>query len=113
MPTLDREVAGMSQDTARSSTQEGSDRRVWVFSRVTLTVVVNVVFLIWLIAGAFMRSMRGCGSLFGSDKALCESANGGTSAGTVILWWLLVDAIFLVVWLVKRRRARLAAPSAE
>jgi len=101
----------MSQDTMPSFAQEKSDTRPRVL--LWVTVVVNCVCLIWLMVGVFMRGMRGCESFVGGAKASCESANGGPSAATVILCWVLVDAILLVVWLVKRRRARLAAPSAK
>lgn len=86
-----------------------SRARVWVIS----VVVVNVVFLIWLVSGVFMRAMRACESYVGNDKALCESANGGTPAGTVILLWVLANAFLLVLWLARRHASRIPPSVAE
>jgi hypothetical protein len=51
-----------------------------------------------------MRAMRGCGSYVGDSKALCESANGGTPAPTIIVLWVLANALLLALWWVKRRK---------
>ena len=103
----------MSEQVAMPPAPERAGRtsrvRAWVIS----IVVVNAVFLIWLLSGVFMRAMRGCESYVGNDKALCESANGGTPAGTVILLWILANTFLLVLWFARRHGGRIPPSVAE
>ena len=79
-------------------------QKVRAFTWVIL--VINVLFLIWVIAGAASSSgdATNCGSL---DQDTCNSAeDAGTAIGVflIVMFWAAVDLILGIVWLVTRRR---------
>jgi hypothetical protein len=77
-------------------------------------VVINILFLIWVIAGAgsAANTVKDCSSLSGQAKQVCEAGNAGTAAGTaigvgiIIFLWAFVDIILGVIWLVTRPKRR-------
>jgi hypothetical protein len=79
-------------------------RKVRVFTWIILAI--NVLFLIWVIAGAASGSghASNCGSL---DQQTCDdAAHTGTAIGVaiIIVLWAAVDLILGIIWLVTRRR---------
>jgi RNA polymerase subunit RPABC4/transcription elongation factor Spt4 len=78
-------------------------------------VVVNVLFLIWLIAGAGAAA-ENCEGLVGEDLDICEAgtAVGATiGAGIIIFLWVLVDIILGILWLVTNRGRRVCPACGE
>jgi hypothetical protein len=78
-----------------------------------MCALVNLVFLVWWFSGVFLRAMRGCESLVGSDKVACESANGGTPAATVIVLWVAADLALIAIWWLTRRKSHSIEPPAR
>lgn len=79
-------------------------RKVRIFTWVIL--VINVLFLVWIIAAAASTSGHAsdCGSL---TQQTCDDAkNTGTAIGVflVVVFWAAVDVILGIIWLVTRRR---------
>ena len=74
-----------------------------------IILVVNLIFLIWIIAGASSSndtSKKSCGSL---DVKTCNDAQNvgkGIGATIIIVLWVLVDIILLVLWLITNRKKR-------
>lgn len=69
-------------------------------------LVVNALFLIWVISGAASAHghATGCGTLSQAD---CDSAKDvGTSIGVflIVAFWAFVDIILGIMWLVTRKR---------
>ncbi len=78
-----------------------------IFTYVIL--VVNLLFLIWIIAGASSdndTSKKNCGSL--SVKTCNDAQNVGKGIGVtvIVILWVLVDIILLVLWLITNRKKR-------
>jgi hypothetical protein len=77
-----------------------------VFTWVIL--VINVLFLIWVIAGGVSAS-KNCNGLTGSELQGCQAGTAvGASIGIgiIIFLWALVDVILGVLWLVTKPRRR-------
>jgi hypothetical protein len=78
-----------------------------IFTYVIL--IVNALFLIWIIAGASSdndTTAKNCGSL---DVKTCNDAqNVGKGIGVtiIIVLWVIVDIILLVLWLITNRKKR-------
>ena len=70
-------------------------------------LVVNALFLAWVIAGAATAGhATNCGTL---DKQTCQAATDvGTGIGVaiIVVIWVVVDFILLIIWLVTRPRQR-------
>jgi hypothetical protein len=71
-------------------------------------LVINVLFLVWVIAGASTASGNAtdCGVL---SQQTCNSArNAGTAIGVGIIMflWVFADVILGVLWLITRPRRR-------
>jgi hypothetical protein len=76
-------------------------------------VVINLLFLAWVIAGASGAS-HNCSGLAGQDLSNCQAGTAiGTGLGVVIVifLWALVDVILGVIWLVTRPRNRRLCPA--
>jgi amino acid transporter len=79
-----------------------------------IILIINLLFLIWIIAGAgsAANNVKDCSSLVGQAKDACQASNTGTAAGTaigvgiIIVLWAFVDIILGVLWLVTRRKGR-------
>lgn len=77
-------------------------------------LIVNVLFLIWLITGVSSASgeIQDCSTLAAQAKSTCEAGNAGTAVGTglgvgiIILLWVMVDIILGIIWLVTRSSGR-------
>jgi hypothetical protein len=72
-------------------------------------LVVNVIFLIWVIAGA-ASTANSCAGKVGQELQLCKDATAvGTSIGVgiIVFFWAFVDIILGILWLVTRPRQRL------
>jgi hypothetical protein len=77
-------------------------------------VVINVLFLVWFIAGVGSAgsNVKDCTGLTGQALDLCNAGNAGTAVGTgvgaaiIIFLWAFVDIIMGIVWLVTRPRGR-------
>lgn len=71
-------------------------------------VVINVLFLVWIIAGIASVSDE-CANKVGQAKEACETGTAvGASigAGIIVFLWALVDMILGIIWLVTRPRGR-------
>jgi ABC-type Fe3+ transport system permease subunit len=75
----------------------------WVF------LVVQVLFLIWIITGIASSSGSDvCTGLTGQDLQTCNDAGSAGTAigvGLIIFLWAAVDIILAICWLVFRRRS--------
>lgn len=71
-------------------------------------LAINLLFLVWVIAGASQASgmPESCGTL--SAEACNAAANAGTAIGValIIALWAAVDVILGVLWLVTRPKRR-------
>lgn len=68
-------------------------------------LVVNVLFLIWVIAGAASKTGTACTE----DVALCQSAQEvgkGIGVVLIIVFWAVVDVILGVLWLVTKPKEK-------
>ena len=80
--------------------------RFRVFTWVIL--VVNVLFLIWIIS-ALGAAGNNCAGLQGDALRACQAGTAvGAGIGTIIILflWALVDVILGILWLVTRKRAQ-------
>lgn len=71
----------------------------WVF------VIVQVLFVVWIIAGA-SEVAGSCEGLRGNERDACEAgtAIGATiGVGVIVFLWVLVDVILGITWLVTNR----------
>ena len=71
-------------------------------------VIVNILFLLWLIAGVGGTAAN-CEGLVGDELDICEAgtAVGATiGAGLIIVLWVMVDIILGILWLVTGRGRR-------
>ncbi len=71
-------------------------------------LLVNVIFLIWIIAGAASTSGHAtdCGTL---TQETCDSARNvgaGIGIGIIIFLWAAADVILGIVWLITRPNKR-------
>lgn len=77
-------------------------------------VVINILFLVWVIAGVGggASNTNDCSGLTGDALRLCNAGNAGTAVGTgigvaiILFLWALVDIIMGIVWLVTRPKGR-------
>lgn len=84
--------------------------RVRIFTWIILAI--NILFLVWVIAGVASSSgdATGCGAL---DQKTCNDANdAGTAIGVflIVIFWAAVDVILGIIWLVTRPRQVVYAP---
>ncbi len=77
-----------------------------VFTYVIL--LVNLIFLIWIIAGAASTSGHAtdCGTLTQQTCDNARNVGAGIGIGIIIFLWAAVDAILGIVWLVTRPNKR-------
>jgi hypothetical protein len=71
-------------------------------------VIVNILFLVWVIGGASSVS-ENCEGLRGSELDACETGNAvgaGIGITIIIFLWVLVDIILGILWLVTNRGQR-------
>lgn len=71
-------------------------------------VVVNILFLIWIIAGVGSTA-DSCEGMTGAELDACEAGTAiGASIGVgiIVFLWFLVDGILGVIWLVTRPKGR-------
>ena len=71
-------------------------------------LVVQVIFVIWIIAGASSAS-NNCDGLIGDDLDICQAGTAiGASLGIgiIIFLWAFVDIILGLVWLITNRGQR-------
>lgn len=69
-------------------------------------LVVQAIFILWIIAGANSASGTNCGSLSQAD---CDAAAGvGTAIGVglILMLWAIVDIILVAIWAVVKLARR-------
>lgn len=73
-----------------------------------IILVVNVLFLIWVIGGVAGSSgtPEGCGSLSNETCNEAEAVGTAIGVGLIIFFWALLDVILGVIWLVTRPKRR-------
>lgn len=70
-------------------------------------LVVNALFLLWVIVGAADKGPAVCSP--GMDAQACAdltAAGKGIGIGILIMLWTMVDVILLVLWLVTKPKAK-------
>lgn len=76
-----------------------------IFTYVIL--VVNLIFLIWIIAGASSsNSTKDCGGLTSQQCNDAQNVGKGIGVAIIIVFWVLLDIILLVLWLITNRKKR-------
>jgi hypothetical protein len=73
-----------------------------------MILIVNVLFLIWLVGGLASTS-DSCAGLRGSELDACQAGTAiGASIGVgiILFLWVLVDIILGIIWLVTNRSRR-------
>jgi hypothetical protein len=71
-------------------------------------VVINVLFLVWIIAGVG-GVVDECANEVGSAKQACEAGTAvGASIGVgiIVVFWFFVDGILGILWLITRPKGR-------
>ena len=72
-----------------------------------VVLVVQVLFVIWLIAGFNAASSSDCSTADYSDACQAGQAVGtGIAIGIILFLWALVDVILGVIWLVTNKSKR-------
>lgn len=77
-------------------------------------IVVNVLFLFWVISGggSAASNLEDCTGLVGKALDSCELTNAGTAVGTgigvifIVFLWGFVDVILGVLWLITNGHAK-------
>lgn len=72
-------------------------------------LVINVLFLIWVIVGVASVADE-CEGMVGAELEACETGTAigaGIGVGIIVTFWALVDVILGILWLVTRSRRRM------
>jgi hypothetical protein len=69
-------------------------------------LVINILFLVWIIAGIASSSPSDCGSLTAKQCSDATAVGTGIGVALIIVFWAFVDVILGVVWLVTRPRSK-------
>jgi len=72
-------------------------------------LIVQVLFLYWIIAGTASVASESCTGLTGDDLDICQAGTAiGASIGIglIIVLWAFVDVILGIIWLVTGRSSR-------
>lgn len=70
-------------------------------------LLVNLVFLIWIIAGANTgSSKKDCAGLTAQECHDATNVGKGIGIAFIIILWALFDVIFGVLWLITNRKKR-------
>jgi hypothetical protein len=70
-------------------------------------LVVQVLFVVWLITGINAASHTSCSNAAYSDACKAGEAIGtGIGIGPIVFFWALVDVILGVIWLVTNKSKR-------
>lgn len=75
-------------------------------------LVINALFLAWLISGVVSASGN-CAGMRGQDLQACQAGTAvgaGIGVAIIVLFWALVDVILGVLWLVTRSRGTRTCP---
>jgi len=71
-------------------------------------LVIQVIFVIWIIAGASSASSN-CDGLVGDELDICQAGTAigaGLGIGIIIFLWAFVDIILGLIWLITNRGQR-------
>jgi hypothetical protein len=78
-------------------------RKIRVFTWIILAI--NVLFLIWIIAGVSSVSSSACDpSLSQETCTATKEIGGGIGVLLIIFLWVAVDVILGIIWLVTRKK---------
>lgn len=69
-------------------------------------LLVNVLFLVWIIVGASSSKATNCGTLSAADCTTATQIGTGIGAVLIVVLWAVVDVILLVIWMITRPRQR-------
>ena len=72
-------------------------------------LVLQVLFVYWIVAGTASVVNESCVGLTGDDLAICEAGTAigaGLGIGLIIFLWAAVDIILGIIWLVTNRKTR-------
>ena len=71
-------------------------------------IVINIFFLYGTISG-ISNSSKNCDGLTGDDLSICQAGTAvgaGIGVGIILFFWVMVDLILLIVWLVTNKNQR-------
>lgn len=106
--TVARVQGGEMADSAVVSASDGTPARKKGFRKFTWVILaINVIFLVWLIAGFATANNSPCGG--GLSTSACQAASDiGTGIGAmiVVFLWVAADIILGIIWLITRPRQR-------
>ena len=71
-------------------------------------LAVNVLFMVWIIAGV-NGTRKNCAGLTGPDLQACQAGTAvgaGIGVALIVFFWAAVDIILGIIWLVTNRRDR-------
>ena|SRR5664279_3861147 len=77
-------------------------KKVRVFTWIILAI--NLLFLIWLIAGITSVSTAKCDGLTQQNCDAAKAIGGGIGSLLVIFLWVAADVILGIIWLVTRKK---------
>jgi hypothetical protein len=72
-------------------------------------LVVQGLFLYWIIAATSMTVSKSCEGLSGNDLSICQSGTAvgaGLAIGFLVFLWAAVDVILGIIWLITNRKSR-------
>ena len=71
-------------------------------------IAINLLFLFGTISG-ISETSKSCDGLTGDDLTICQAGTAigaGIGVGIILFFWVFVDIILLIVWLVSNRNQR-------
>ena len=69
-------------------------------------LVINILFLVWIIVGIAASKPTDCGSLTAEQCSDVNAVGTGIGVAIIIVFWAMVDVILGVVWLVTRPKGK-------
>ena len=68
-------------------------------------IAINLLFLFGTISGV-SETTKSCEGLTGDDLSICQAGTAigaGIGVGIILFFWVLIDLILLIVWLVSNK----------
>ena len=73
-----------------------------------IIIIINIFFIYATISGVSETS-KSCNGLTGDDLSICQAGTAigaGLGVGVILFFWLLIDLILLIIWLVTNKSQR-------
>lgn len=71
-------------------------------------IAINLFFLYATVSG-ISETSKSCDGLTGDDLTICQAGTAigaGIGVGIILFFWVLIDLILLIVWLVSNKNQR-------